>query len=62
MENRTEIKQLMGLPKTAKVCGVSESFLRKQIHEGNLPYYKMGNRFKLYAEDVQKLIDSYKKA
>ena len=60
MENQTTVKPLRGIPQAAKMFNLSECFLRKHIREGNLPYLKVGNRFKVYEDDVQNLINSLK--
>ena len=52
--------QLGSVAEISTNFNVSKYFLRKQINEGNLPYYKIGNCFMLYVADVQKLIDSMK--
>ena len=53
-------RQMGSVPEISEMLQVSKYFLRKHINEGDLPYYKVGKGFKLYVDDVEKLIDSLK--
>lgn len=59
MEN-SSMRRLWSVAEISCQCNVSKYFLRKQINEGNLPYYKIGNCFMLFLDDVEALINSLK--
>jgi len=51
-------RKLEDLSVISEKYNLSKYFLRKKIKEGQITYYKIGNRFMLYVDDVEKLIDS----
>jgi len=54
--------KVLSINETAKYLGISYSTVQMMMFEQRLPYFKVGNRYKIKENDLEKWIKKNKKA